>query len=297
MWLVFGLLSSALFASINIIDAFCVRKYFLKPWMGTVIGSITTLVLLIALIPYFVPFFTKETPSLQIITLSILAGALLQISNTFYFYALSHSESGIVAAYWNMVPAIVPIVSFFLINERLEIFEYLGISILVAASVYLYLIDSNLVSRWKSFWLMLIACIISTAVYLIEDVIFVETQYLLGFFLIHIGLVTTGLIPLLFRNIWHTFRKNIRELLPLYKFLLFFEFINILAIAFLQRSIDLGIPSRVAAVETTIPGFTLLFSIILIIFAPRFADSRVKKKLFRKILLILAMTYSVYILS
>jgi len=297
MWLVFGLISSALYASINIIDAYCIRQYFRKPWMGTIVGSITTLILLLVITPYLVPFFSKEAPSLQIITLSLLAGALLQTSNTFYFYALSHSEAGVVAAYWNMVPAFVPVVSFFLLKERLNIFEYTGISILVAASVYLYLIDSNLIGRWKSFWLMFIACIISTAVYLIEDMIFHETQYLLGFFMIHIGVVIAGLLPLLVRNIWNTFRHNLCEILPLYKLLLLFEFINLLAIAFLQGAIDLGIPSRVAAVETTIPGFTLLFSIILLIFFPKYGDLRAKKKIFRKTSLIVAMACGVWLLS
>ena len=42
------------------------------------------------------------------------------------------------------------------------------------------------------------------------------------------------------------------------------EIINLIALAFAQKSIQEGTPSLVAAVETTMPGFTFLIALIVV---------------------------------
>ncbi len=296
MWLFFALLTPFFWSIVHVMDAHCVEDIFDKPWMGAITGSIASLIILVPL-PIILPLIQWEMPSHKIVILAILAGCLIQVSQALYFQALAYSESGIVAAYWNMTPAMLPIASFFVANTVFETSKYLGISILILASVGMCLIDSQLQTRWRSFFLMLSASALQVIFFLVEDYIFNYIPFLMGYFLITIGLIIAGIIPLLIPKVNAVFRKNAPALSQAAKIFLSIEIINLCALFTTQKAVSLGIPSLVAAVESTIPAYTFLLSIVLLKFFPVVGDKRAYEHLVSKLHLVTLMIIGVYFVA
>lgn len=296
MWLYFALLTPLFFAIVHVLDMYCVDDIFEKPWIGVVTSALASLVIFLPL-PYLAPLLHWNIPAIHIILMALTAGALIQFSQFFYFQALSNTEAGIVAAYLNIVPALIPIFSFFVFREILSTTQYIGILILVGSSVCFCLLDSNLETRWNSFLLMLTASLMQVAMFLMADYIFNFIPYLEGFYLITSGLILAGLSPLLISRCRVTLVKELKILSNGTKLFIAIELVNLAAIACSQRAISLGIPSLVAAVESTIPAYTFVLSIILYVIAPQYGDSESKKKIIRKFSLVGAMTYGVLLVS
>lgn len=296
MWLYFSLFAPLFFATVHVLDAYCVEDVFEKPWMGMITSALASIVALLPL-PYLMPLLGWQMPSLEIVLLSLFTGMLIQLSQAFYFQALSYSEAGIVAAYWNMVPALVPILSLVFLAERLTLVQYSAIYVLITASVLFCLIDTNLEARWKSFGLMAASALMQAVMFLLQDVIFESIPYYLGFTLITIGLIITGCLPLLKKSVRSIFSANRNILVQSTKFFVIIEIVNLFALAFSQKAVDLGIPSFVAAVESTIPAYTFILLLILCKFAPRFGDERAKLNIYKKFGLILIMATSIGVLA
>lgn len=295
MWLVFSLIAPLFFAVVHVLDSYSVKDIFEKPWMGMVTSAAASIIVL-APLPFLIPLLGWSMPSLSIIILALLSGALIQLSQAFYFQALSYSEAGIVAAYWNMVPALVPIFSIFIFKERLNTIEYVAIYILLTSSILFCLVDTNLHTRWKSFRLMSISALMQAVMFLLQEILFNNVSYYLGFILITIGLIITGLTPLLLKSVRKTFYTNKNIIRKTAKFFVLIEVINLFALASSQKAVDLGIPSFVAAVESTIPVYTFLLLLFLTQYKHKFGDVRAKTNIGKKITLITIMSIAISIL-
>lgn len=263
MWLFFALLTPLFWSIVHVMDSHCVDEIFEKPWMGVVIGAITSS-LIYLLFPFILIFSEFDKPTISIIFLGLMAGALIQISQAFYFKALSYSEAGIVSAYWNLTPALLPVASFILFNKILNLPQYFGIGLLIFSSVVFCLIDTDLHTRWRAFFLMLAASILQVAALLIEDTVYTNTNYFTGFYIIITGLIISGLLPLGFKRARNRFKKNLHILKPALKIFVLIEISNLFALATSQKAIDLGVPSLVAAVETSVPAYIFVLSLILL---------------------------------
>jgi uncharacterized membrane protein len=296
MWLFFALLTPLFFAIVCVVDSYCVEDVFDHPWMGFVTSAIASAVLCIPL-AVLLCFGYWETPPMHIALMALGAGCLIQLSQLMYFQALKYTEAGIIAAYWNLVPVLVVVLSFLVFQERLEGNEYLGIAVLIAASVVFCALDSNLEMRGKSFLLMAAASALQAVMFLMEDAVFAATSYATGFFLITVGLAVTGVLPLLLTRPRKAFMANMSRLKPAAGILLGIEVINLFALATSQRAVDLGIPSLVAAVETTIPAYTFILSIAMLSILPAFGDIESRAHLPKKLGLVGLMSAGVYLLA
>ncbi len=293
MWLFFALLTPFFWALVHVMDSHCVENVFEKPWMGVVIGATTSACVYLAFLPFFLFFIDFALPSPGILLLGLVAGGLIQISQAFYFKALSYSDVGVISAYWNLTPAILPIASYFVLSSVLTPLKYLGILILILTSVAFCLIDTNLETRWRAFFLMLAASILQVGALIMEDIVYSETSYFVGFYSVISGLIIAGLLPMAFKRARSRFSKNIHILRPALKFFFIIEICNLVALATSQRAIDLGIPSLVAAVETTVPGYIFVMSIILYATASKFGDKEALTKLPTKLALVTVMVIGV----
>lgn len=296
MWIYFALLTPLFFAFVHILDRFCVEDIFEEPWIGVLTSALASLVIFLPL-PYLAPILNWWLPSIPIVLMALGAGALIQFSQFFYFKALSYSEAGIVAAYWNMVPAIIPFASFLVFREMLSQTQYAGIALLTFASVFFCLIDTNKKNRWDSFILMFIASIMQVAMFLMQDIVFEHIPYSEGFYIITCGLILAGLTPLLFAHNRQVIARNSLSLTKGAKLFMLIELVNLAALASSQKAVSLGIPSLVAAVESTIPAYTFILSILLVIIAPKLGDPQSKTKLATKFSLVGVMTYGVLLVS
>lgn len=296
MWIFFALLTPVFWSFVHVMDSHCVDEVFEKPWMGMIIGSITSTVVLL-LAPFVVPHLLSNPLPIHVILTALLAGALIQLSQLFYFKALAYSEAGIVAAYWNMVPALLPIVSFFILRDILDFNEYLGIAILVFGSIMFCLLDTGLNTRWQAFSLMFIAAIFQVGALLLEDIVFQYARFIDGFFLNTVGLIFMGLLPLFIRRTRETFIRNAKKLKAAMHMFFGIEILNLFALATSQKAISLGNPSLVAAVETTVPAYTFLLSILFLKIYPKFGDVETFTHLLKKFLLVALMTLGVFLIA
>lgn len=296
MWITFSLSAAFFFALVHVLDEYCVGEVFEKPWFGVVTSSFTSIIVF-QLFPFVAPFQDMALPTWPIIFLAVCAGLLIQVSQALYFKALSYSEAGIVAAYWNFVPAILPFISFIVLGTFFSYREIFGILILITASVALCLIDTNFEARWKSFLLMLAASVMQVFAYLIEEIVFDHSAFFPAFFLITLGLVLTGLIPLFFKKIRQAIHRNSKKLFPLVKFFVLIEFFNLIALFFAQKGIDEGNATLVAALETTMPAHAFGLSLLIILFFPLVSKKRVLENLSQKLIIVAMMVFGVYIIS
>ncbi|MCK5016366.1 MAG: EamA family transporter [Candidatus Peribacteraceae bacterium] len=296
MWLFYALLTPFFFGIVHVLDEHCVDEIFEKPWIGVVTGAIASMVVFLGL-PYLAPVLNWVVPTPKILIFALLSGVLIQGSVFLYFNALRYSEAGIVAAYWNMVPAFVPIISFFVLGEILNGIQYIGIIILIIASASLCLLDANIRTRWIAFFLMFISAILQSITFLLEDVVFESIPYSEGFYIITFGLILSGFIPLLFREPRNTIRKNTLTLSSIAKLILFIEIINLAALATTQKAVDLGIPSLVAAVESTIPAYTFIIGFILFTLGSKYGNSNSIQRITSKLLLVCLMVTGVILVS
>lgn len=296
MWLYFALLTPLFWSVVHVMDSHCVEEILEKPWVGVVTGAFSSLLVLIPLT--LLVFITgRSFPSSSVVLLAISAGALIQISQAFYFKALSFSEAGIVAAYWNITPALLPIASYLILGKIFFIPEYFGIFILILCSVFFCLIDSYFHTRWRAFWLMFAASILQSAALMLEDFVYDQTNYIMGFYLVTSGLIIAGLLPLLFKRARQRIKSNAVKLRKAAFIFIFIEIFNLSALASSQKAVSLGSASLVAAVETTVPAYTFLLSLLLFSFGSRMGDALSEKKIYTKIALVAMMIFGVWLVS
>lgn len=296
MWLLYALISPLFWAIVHILDWYCVERLFEKPWMGAITSSLASCSIFLFL-PFLGSNITWEVPRLEIVAAAILAGALIQISQFLYFQALSYSEADIIAAYWNITPIVLPITSFLLLGRVLHVRHYLGIIILILVSIGFCLTDTNFKTRWRAFYLMSFACCIQAASLLLEEFVFHHSLFFMGFLFITIGIIISGASPLLLHSVRHSFLKTlitIRRSIPI---VFTIELINLVALLTSQRAIALGIPSLVAAVETTIPAYTFILSVGLYQFKFAWYDAKILRHLRLKLLLLGLMMIGIWLVS
>jgi len=293
MWLYYALLGPPFWALVNILDSHCVGNVFDRPWIGVITGSLATALILLAF-PFVLPYMEWQLPDWHIIALAILAGGLIQLAQAFYFQALEETEAGIVAAYENFTPTLLPLASYFLLGDELGFWNYVAIGVLVIASLCFCLIDISRDGKWSSIFLMLMASSIQVAAILLEKYVFENGAFIICFMFIIIGVVLSGLLPLIFsRKVRTTFSNNLPKLTPMAPLFIGLEFANVVALYLSQKALDLGSPALSAAMETTVPGYTFLLTILLLYFKHHYGDEDARYKLRTKLLLVGIMTAGV----
>lgn len=293
MWLFYALLGPPFWALVHILDSHCVGNVFDRPWMGVITSSLATAV--IALIAFILlPGVDWQLPEWHIIALAMLAGGLIQLGQGFYFQALEKTEAGIVAAYGNFTPTLLPVVSYFLMGDALQPWHYITIGVLVIASICFCLIDVSRHGKWDSVLLMLVASTAQVSAILLEKYVFEQGTFFTGFAFVIMGVVLSGVLPILVvPSVRKAFSNNIPKLKPLAPLFIGIEMANLVALYMSQRAVDLGSPSLASAMETTVPGYTFLLTILLLSLKHRFGNEEARYELRTKLILVGIMTAGV----
>lgn len=296
MWLLYALLSPLFWAIVHLLDWYCVERLFEKPWMGVITSSLASCSIFLFL-PLFGSNIIWDLPPLETVAAAILAGVLIQISQIFYFQALSYSEAGIIAAYWNITPTVLPIASFLLLGKVFQVRYYFGIVTLILVSIGFCLADTHFKTRWKAFYLMSLASCVQAAALLLEEYVFHHSSFFIGFFLITMGIILSGIFPLLIRSVRRSFYRTLLAIQSGFFILFAIELINLIALLMSQRAIALGVPSLVVAVETTIPAYTFILSVGLYGINRHLSDAKVLHHLRLKLLLLAGMMTGIWLVS
>lgn len=295
-WLFLALISPIFWAIVHVLDSYCVDNVFDRPWMG-IITSALTMLLALPFLAIGLVFTELGAVSLSSFGLCLLCGTLFMISQLMYFKALSISESGIVAAYWNFVPLLLPVASFFVLGEVLTVAHYLGAAVLIATSVIFCLLDGNLEARGKSFALMFIAAICQIGYFLLQKEAFAACPVYEAFLLITLAMILAGLAPLLKPVCRRRFRGNWPRIKPVWPFLLLIEVANLIAIGTSLYAVSFGSPSLVAAVEASIPAYTFLLSLFLFAVTRHLGEEEARHWLPLKLCLVGFMVFGVWLVS
>lgn len=290
------MMTPVLFGLVHVVDSYCVEDVFDEPWYGVVVGCVISMIALIPF-PYLAPFIQWDSLSGSIILSGFVAGLLIQFSQLLYFYALDFSEPGIVAAYWNFVPALLPFAAFYILSELLTVRSYVGIGILVVSSICFCLLDSKPETKIFAFILMVIASIAQIVMFLLEKIVYSTISFLDGYYIILSGLLVGGLTPLLFKQSRGKIRDSKKGLLSFWKVFVVVELLNLLALLSSQLAVYLGSPSLVAAVESMIPAYAFLFTAAWFYFSKNKNISDAINYLFAKIVLVFAMGVGVVLVS
>lgn len=259
MWIQYALFSSFLWAIVHILDEHCVDNIFSKPWLGVVTSSgISAGIFLV------VPFLNVPVvmPHWDLLLICLVTGAIVQLSQFFYFLALDCSDSGTVAAYWNLTPIFLIITSYWLFGYLLTRNNYLGIALLIVASVGLCSID-KFSNRWDTLYLMSIAAGLQTIVVLIEKYMFDRTDFFGAFLSIATGIIISGLSSLAIKEVRSTLLADlpkIKQALPVF---IAIELINLVALYTGQIAVKLGVPVLVSAIEASTPAYAFGLSLLI----------------------------------
>jgi drug/metabolite transporter (DMT)-like permease len=296
MWLGFALASCVCWAVVFVLDSHLVGQVFDRPWVGVVVSA--------AFVAAILPFLTAGLLVTGVapvgagtILLALLTGALFAATQAAHFQALRYGESGIVAAYWGMVPVFVAAGGYAWLGERLPGRAYAGTAVLVVASVVFCLLDSNLKARWISFWTALAGCLFQAGYYLAVKVVFKGCPVYQGVLLILAGMAAAGLAPLVFRSARRVVGGNWPRLRPALRLIVVIELFHLLAVLAGQLAVNAGSPSLVAAAEATIPAFTFLLSLVLFARTGRYGEAEAGRRMPAKLTLVAVMTLGVWLVT
>lgn len=296
LWLVFALISPAFWAIVHVLDAYSVDELFDDYWMGTVTSAIAMAVLLpVLLLGLF--FVEINELTLTVVLLSIAAGTVFMSSQILYFRALSFSESGIVAAYWNLIPVLLLVISYFFFNERLTFWNYVGSACVVLSSVAFCMVDGNIESRWKSFTSMMTAALMQTGYFLLVNELCRQADVFPVFVIVTLAMIATGLLPLVAPSRRIAFLSNIPRLMSSIKILIAIELANLVALATSQYAVSYGPVSLVATVEASIPAYAFCFSFLLYAVFKKYGEEEARRRLPAKMVLVTVMVLGVWLIT
>lgn len=272
-WIFVAFLAPMFWALVNIIDVYFVDGIYSDALDGVIISG------LFQIIPLSVIFFVADFPassvaifgSSGILTLSFAGGIFYTTAFYFYFKALfDHNDVSMLQILWSLTVIAVPTLSFFIFGEVLPIFKYIGMAIALLGATML---SFNAKLR-SAFSLRYFRIMIGAVLFLSLSMIFEERAYgllgeaygehgfWLGFFFFSLGSFAAGLLFSV------GFGRNPLPLIQkYYKIFLLGEGIYFLGNLSSQRALDIA-PSAsfVAVVETFVPVFVLIYSLLILFF-------------------------------
>jgi uncharacterized membrane protein len=259
MWIQYALLSSLLWAIVHVLDEHCVDKIFSKPWLGVITSSGISAGIFLLVPILNIPIVI---PQWDLLALCLVTGAIIQLSQFFYFRALDCSDSGTVAAYWNLTPIFLLAIDYCLFGYFITANNYLGIALLLSASVGLCAID-KFSNRWDTLYLMSIAAGLQTIVVTTEKYIFDRTDFFGAFLSITAGIILSGLSCLAFKNFRMTLAQDLPKIQQALPIFIAIELTNLAALYSGQLAVKLGVPVLVSAIEASTPAFAFGLSLLI----------------------------------
>lgn len=295
-WLIFCLASQLAWAMVYVLDSYCVKQLFLRSWFGGVVSALC-MAMLLPLTGAGAWFVEPPRATYPGLSLALMGGLMHMLGQFCYFRALRHSESGIISAYFNMTPLLVPVGAWLLLGERLGWLNYAALLGLVVCSVSFCLLDTNQRGRWESFGLMLIASVLEAG-YLLTLKQGLELSSTGPVFIAStFGMMLIGFLPLVSQSHRREFQQQWPQLRLIFWLVMGIELVNLAAIYLAQRALELGSVSQVAGVEATTPAVCFLLSWLLWKTFGRIGDPQAARFLPQKLSLTAIMALLIWMLA
>ncbi len=256
-WFLFAIFGAAIGAVVQIIDRYLNEgSVFSHPLEPAIISGVLQSMLWVA-----IPFVGFEYPESQMVALLAIFGGMLHIASLFFYFQVVFSFRDVSATsmLWNLLVAMVPMLAFLLLGERLDILEYFGIFLLFSGAIAL----SSLERTGEGIPLsvagkMLIAVFLMGLSMVCLKGVYAHSSYWGGYLLYNFGIVGGGVIGYIFFLPERFRRKFHRTFRASFFFFLGIEFLQLLGEFFSNLATSLGSVSLVAAIESLQPLFVIL---------------------------------------
>lgn len=290
-WLIYALLSPAIFGITNYIDKFLLEKHNISPTVITIYSGIAGLTAGIVVL-FLIGFYPVDLKSASIL---LASGFLTSIYLLPYYKALSLDETSLVVPLLQTYPIFVLILGFIFLGENLSLQQYVGSLFVIIAALSLSVenLKGKIFKLRKSFFLMLLSSFLFALAQLLYkfgviNIPFWNTLPYEGF-----GIALGALAVLIYKGNLNRFVKETKKFKRrIFVFVGINELIYLLARYTGYFAISLasvGIVSVIAGIQ---PLFTLIYGIILSLWFPFILKEVITKKtlglkLFSIIMLIL----------
>lgn len=321
-WLILAFLAPMFWALVNIIDVYFIGKVYKDALDGTIIASIFQFFPWIILVFFlkidmgqFINFGAHGSSFWidPILFVALFGGFLFTSSLYFYFKALfSHNDVALLEIIWSLTVIAVPIITFFLLGEKLSFYKYLGMGITLLGATMLSM-SRGLRSKVSGHyvWIMVGAVVFLSFSMVFEEKVYSDLAmrglgnqgFLIGFLFFSIGAFLAGMFFAIVGK-----RNPLPLIKKYFKILFVLEGLSSLGSLTSQRAIDTAPSvSYVAALETFVPVFILLFSVLILFCSPYIfkKSNRALKKIYKeqldgvwvKVIATLIMGVGVYMIS
>lgn len=287
-WYIYALLAPALFAVINLTDDYLLRGVYRSPYFGATISGYFGMVPLIAIF-----FFPIQIASLEIVVLGILAGLLTVFYYLCYFKGLdSDFPSVVVALLFNIAPIFVVIISYFILQERFTVSSFIGIVLIISASLILSLteLDIKKLRFTPALIPILLGALIYAVIAIISKSVYTEVDFVSGYiyFSVGMGLGAVGLTIFTShgRKFFPDFRTKFRKWIGIF---IVVEFIGLAAELTNNLAISKGPVGLVKVIEGIQPLYVLLFAVLLYPFFPKLGREAIEGNKLKKFLCMITM--------
>ena len=274
-WLIIAFLAPMFWALVNIIDVYFVDGVYQDEYDGTIISALFQILPIIAIlflikneVTNSIAFFGRLPEG--ILLLAVAGGFLVTVSYFFYFKALfNKNDAALLQILWSLTIIAVPIISFIFLKEELSFLKYAGMMVTLAGVIMLSL-NEKIKSKFSVKYIVIM---LMSVVFLSLGMVFQERVYsglvgfassnlefLAGFLFFSIGGFLGGIF-FIFCG-----RRNPFPLIKKYLHIFIIaEGIQFFGTLASQRAIDIAPSvSYVATVETFVPVFILIFSLVII---------------------------------
>lgn len=265
MWIFVAFLNPLLHGLSNILDNYLTNRLFSRK---------TTLIFYAALLNiFFLPFlfFFTGLPDLpnQTSFWLFVGLALINVAYLYpYYKALEQNDTSSVVALFGLGQLFVPLLAFFLVDEVLHAVQYVGVLIIILASVGLSIEKGKGLKINASFWWMLLCTFILAFEYVLYKKTFASVDWITGFTWPVVFSFVLALCLLLLPRANHDIRNNWRTFLNKFHVFGVEELTTFLGIAAGTYAVSIAPVTLVKAVMCTEPGFVLGYALIFGRFAP-----------------------------
>ena len=179
LWILIALLSPLLHGLSNILDNYFVNGIFRNPVILVFFASSINILFL----PLILLIETPHMLPLNVLPFIIILG----LTNIFYLYpyykALESDDTSIVSSLFSLGKIFVPLLAFFIVQEKLTTLQYAGFFVILLASTALTLNTHQKKIRLNnSFFWMLLCSLILTIESVMYKYVFIHVSWATGFF-------------------------------------------------------------------------------------------------------------------
>ena len=294
-WFYLALLAPLLFAIVNLIDDNLLRFVYKGPYLAAAASGIFGALPLISLL------FVDWTP----ITISqagvmLLAGFLTAIYYFFYFKSLAVESPSVVIAIMSLVPATLPVLAYFLLDERLTSAQFTGFTVVLIASLGLAMTE---VKKFK-FSAALVPALVVVGIVditsLLTKYVYEQAAFYPAFICFSIGLGLGGVYFALIMFFDHkkhdlsVFKKSIHKLFVIF---IMVELLAVAAEFTSNLAVSRGAVSLVRVVEGIQPMYVLLIALVLYPLSPKHFREAAEGQLAKKFALMAIITAGLFLIG